>query len=432
MFSVKRFFFVMFFFAIFQVADKQYGVFDPEKKQWTGLVGDVLRGKADLAVAGMIRNYDREEVVDFTASYMDYGVGILIRKPQRKTNVFGFLEPLTVQVWICICIATFAIGVVMFALARISPYGIDNVEPSLQFNFHNSMWFALASLMQQGTDIVPRSISSRMLGTFWWFFTLIVIATYTANLAAFLTVTRMESPIESLNDLAHQNKISYGTVKGSSLEQFFEEQGNKESPYDKLWNYMSSMDPSPMVNDVQDGYKRVKQGDYAFMWDYPVLQYQKKKNCELMTVGKPFNSKNYAFAVRKGALYQEQITLSILSLQESGELEKIRQKWFEAESLCTEDESSDESKASGLEMENVAGVFYILIIGAFLALFSACIELIWYKFFRPVAQATLNYPMDSQPKRNCSSISEKNSAAECSRSNGQTYINKPHYSDSVA
>ena len=189
-------------------------MFDPEKKQWTGLVGDVLRGKADLAVAGMIRNYDREEVVDFTASYMDYGVGILIRKPQRKTNFFGFLEPLTVQVWICICIATFAIGVVMFALARISPYGIEGVDESLQFNFHNSMWFALASLMQQGTDITPRSISSRMLGTFWWFFTLIVIATYTANLAAFLTVTRMESPIESLNDLAQQNKISYGTVKG--------------------------------------------------------------------------------------------------------------------------------------------------------------------------------------------------------------------------
>ena len=364
------------------MADEQYGVFDAEKKQWTGLVGDVLRGRADLAVAGMIRNYDREEVVDFTASYMDYGVGILVRKPQRKPNVFGFLEPLTVQVWICICIATFSIGVVMFALARISPYGTEGIEESLQFNFHNSMWFALASLMQQGTDITPRSISSRMLGTFWWFFTLIVIATYTANLAAFLTVTRMESPIESLNDLAQQTKISYGTVKGSSLEQFFEEQGKKENPYDKLWNFMSSIVPSPMVPTVEDGYQRVKNGDYAFMWDYPVLQYQKKRNCDLMTVGKPFNSKNYAFAVRKGALYQEQLTLSILSLQESGELEKIRQKWFEAESLCSEDENSDENTASGLEMENVAGVFYILIIGACLAFFSALVELTWYKFLR--------------------------------------------------
>lgn len=35
----------------------------------------------------------------------------------------------------------------------------------------------------------------------WWFFTLIMISSYTANLAAFLTVERMESPIESAEDL---------------------------------------------------------------------------------------------------------------------------------------------------------------------------------------------------------------------------------------
>ena len=51
-----------------------------------------------MAVAGMIRNYERESVVDFTASFMDYGVGILVRKPSRTTSAFGFLEPFTVQV----------------------------------------------------------------------------------------------------------------------------------------------------------------------------------------------------------------------------------------------------------------------------------------------------------------------------------------------
>jgi hypothetical protein len=55
----------------------------------------------------------------------------------------------------------------------------------------------------------------------WWFFTLIVISSYTANLAAFLTVSRMQSPIESADDLAKQTEIKYGTVKGGSTESFF-------------------------------------------------------------------------------------------------------------------------------------------------------------------------------------------------------------------
>ena len=55
----------------------------------------------------------------------------------------------------------------------------------------------------------------------WWFFTLIMISSYTANLAAFLTVERMESPIESAEDLSKQNKIKYGCVESGSTGAFF-------------------------------------------------------------------------------------------------------------------------------------------------------------------------------------------------------------------
>ena len=60
-----------------------------------------------------------------------------------------------------------------------------------------------------------------MVAGMWWFFTLIMISSYTANLAAFLTVTRMESPIESAEDLSKQHTIKYGTVLGGSTNAFF-------------------------------------------------------------------------------------------------------------------------------------------------------------------------------------------------------------------
>jgi ionotropic glutamate receptor len=57
--------------------------------------------------------------------------------------------------------------------------------------------------------------------SFWWFFTLIMISSYTANLAAFLTIERMEAPINSVDDLAKQSKIKYGCLMSGSTGAFF-------------------------------------------------------------------------------------------------------------------------------------------------------------------------------------------------------------------
>jgi len=58
-------------------------------------------------------------------------------------------------------------------------------------------------------------------GSVWWFFTLILISSYTANLAAFLTVERMVAPINSPEDLASQTEVEYGTLYHGSTWDFF-------------------------------------------------------------------------------------------------------------------------------------------------------------------------------------------------------------------
>ena len=70
-------------------------------------------------------------------------------------------------------------------------------------------------------DVCVRSLPGRIIGSAWWFFTLIIISTYTANLAAFLTVERMLTPIENADDLSKQTEIMYGTLEGGSTKDFF-------------------------------------------------------------------------------------------------------------------------------------------------------------------------------------------------------------------
>jgi hypothetical protein len=60
-----------------------------------------------------------------------------------------------------------------------------------------------------------------MVAGMWWFFVLIMVSSYTANLAAFLTAVKMEDSINDVEDLAKQTKISYGAVKDGATYSFF-------------------------------------------------------------------------------------------------------------------------------------------------------------------------------------------------------------------
>jgi len=72
-----------------------------------------------------------------------------------------------------------------------------------------------------GNKPIIRAGSLRILIVAWWFFALIMISSYTANLAAFQTVKRFHSPIETVEDLANQGTIQYGChVFGSTISYF--------------------------------------------------------------------------------------------------------------------------------------------------------------------------------------------------------------------
>ena len=184
----------------------------------------------DLSVAALTISYEREQYIDFTKPFLNLGISILFKKPLReKPGLFSFMNPLAIEIWIYVVAAYFVVSLTMFVLARFSPYEWYNPHPcnpetdtvENTFTLSNSLWFCVGTLMQQGSDVNPRAVSTRVVGSTWWLFTLIIISSYTANLAAFLTVERMESPIQSAEDLAKQTDIAYGTLNGGSTMSFF-------------------------------------------------------------------------------------------------------------------------------------------------------------------------------------------------------------------
>ena len=65
------------------------------------------------------------------------------------------------------------------------------------------------------------SLSGRTLLSFWWIFSIIMMATYSGNLIAFLTVEKDKLPINNLADLVSQDKYRWGTQGGTAFETIF-------------------------------------------------------------------------------------------------------------------------------------------------------------------------------------------------------------------
>ncbi|KAI9536051.1 Glutamate receptor 3 [Dissostichus eleginoides] len=146
------------------------------------------------------------------------------------------------------------------------------------------------------------SLSGRIVGGVWWFFTLIIISSYTANLAAFLTVERMVSPIESAEDLAKQTDIAYGTLDSGSTKEFFRR--SKIAVYEKMWGYMKSAEPTVFTKTTGEGVVRVRKskGKYAFLLESTMNEYtEQRKPCDTMKVGGNLDSKGYGVATPKGS-----------------------------------------------------------------------------------------------------------------------------------
>ena len=68
---------------------------------------------------------------------------------------------------------------------------------------------------------------------------MLIIASYTANLAAFLTVETLERRIKSAEDLALQTDIKYGVLGCGSTCKFFEK--SEHPTYEILWDFMSGI-----------------------------------------------------------------------------------------------------------------------------------------------------------------------------------------------
>ncbi|CBY09934.1 unnamed protein product [Oikopleura dioica] len=337
-------------------------------------------GQADLAIGSLTISYEREQRVSFTTPFMNTGVSILYKtaKPSDP-GPFSFLAPLSSSVWISILVALFLVTVAVFVVTKTA---VDEAK----LGCCDSVWFTIGALLQvstriaienysfkQGPDTTFTTPASRTITAIWWFFTLVFGMFYTANLAAFLTVKRMDVPIKGAEDLTQQSAIAYGTMDDGSTSSFFRNSKiplyPKGFPKSKHFNSGEVSGKPTVYQQIQEtGIQRVLDGNYAFLMEASSIEYLTILNCNLTQVGGLLDSKGYGIATPKGSKWRQILSMQILKMHENGIMEELRQKWWKGnQKPCP---VLQENKSS-LGMESFGGIYIILCLGVVAALVVA-------------------------------------------------------------
>nr|XP_023029657.1 glutamate [NMDA] receptor subunit 1 isoform X1 [Leptinotarsa decemlineata] len=330
------------------------------KKEWTGLIGELVGERADMIVAPLTINPERAEFIEFSKPFKYQGITILEKKPSRSSTLVSFLQPFSNTLWILVMVSVHVVALVLYLLDRFSPFGrfklanTDGTEEDA-LNLSSAIWFAWGVLLNSGIgEGTPRSFSARVLGMVWAGFAMIIVASYTANLAAFLVLERPKTKLTGINDARLRNtmeNLTCATVKGSAVDMYFRRQVELSNMYRTMEsnNYDTA---ESAINDVKQGKLM------AFIWDSSRLEFEAAQDCELVTAGELFGRSGYGIGLQKGSPWSDDITLAILDFHESGFMESLDNKWIFQGNFqqCEQFEKTPNT----LGLKNMAGVFILV------------------------------------------------------------------------
>ncbi|XP_047103231.1 glutamate [NMDA] receptor subunit 1 [Schistocerca piceifrons] len=333
------------------------------KKEWTGLIGELVNDRADMIVAPLTINPERAEFIEFSKPFKYQGITILEKKPSRSSTLVSFLQPFSNTLWILVMVSVHVVALVLYLLDRFSPFGRfklannDGTEEDA-LNLSSAIWFAWGVLLNSGIgEGTPRSFSARVLGMVWAGFAMIIVASYTANLAAFLVLERPKTKLTGINDARLRNtmeNLTCATVKGSAVDMYFRRQV-------ELSNMYRTMEANN-YDTAEEAIRDVKQGKLmAFIWDSSRLEFEAAQDCELVTAGELFGRSGYGIGLKKGSPWADSVTLAILDFHESGFMESLDNRWILQGNLqqCEQFEKTPNT----LGLKNMAGVFILVAAG---------------------------------------------------------------------
>jgi ABC-type amino acid transport substrate-binding protein len=300
----------------------------------------------------------RREIAGFSNGIFDNSLRIIVRKELADDlDLLSYLKPFSVGLWMMLLGACMFAAVLFCLIERQKNDALHN--RSIASSIAMSLWYSIGTIMGYGADFHAATAAGRLITVSLYMLSLVFVATYTANLASDLTVSKSKNIISSIDDIK-SGKIPFsrfGIRVGTASEELYlrEISGGNRNFY-----------PLTTRKDMYE--KLLAKIIDASLMDTGIAEYiTNNVYCNLTLVGADFDKSTFGIVTPK--LYAQELDVNILALRETGVLDELKRKWFQSK-IC----SGAVEEPIGIRLETMSGLFLTFAVICLLSLFFMVCE----------------------------------------------------------
>ena len=282
------------------------------------LLRAVAEGRADMGASAVSITGQRARTFDFSQPMLNAGLQIVApvgNTEHYHPGLIDFLKLLfskTMAVWL---LAALALTVLPAHIIWLMERGDDGSMIDRKYfpGIFQAFGWGLGMLAAAPFD-PPQRWPIRVVVVLWTFVSIIFAAYYTAILTTNLTVARINSQIKSPSDLVGKRVCTVSATTSANA----------------LTKLGVEFDGQSKIDDCFAGFEN-KRFD-AVVYDAPVLQYYvAHRGAGVADLAGPvFKDEDYGVVFPIGSQLRREFDDALLAVQEDGEFDRLKQKWFGA------------------------------------------------------------------------------------------------------
>ena len=204
--------------------------FQDDLGEWTGMIGQIVKGEVDISPTGFVLMEERQKVVDYFEAIFIADAKIFFPNPNNSYNWLAYLSPLVWQVWATIALLMLLMPLVITISAQLPPRDFHSQE----FTLHKSYIFVFGALtFIRRWSVTPETMSTRVIFLLITISGLLLQFHWKAGIISQLTVNEVKMPFDDLDGVLKSNHKLLIYPAGNMVTEF--EAAEKDSTMGKLW-----------------------------------------------------------------------------------------------------------------------------------------------------------------------------------------------------